>query len=239
MDIPGRVPTDLPAMLLKEPNRSLLSRFQGLAHATGTDILSALATSLGLSPDVFGEMHRLDRPTDSHARVLRGPARKSADNLEIQTPGHTDFGSITLLFNWLGGLQIWSQPNHGENFDNSLGSDLGPESNRHGQWLWVKPKPRHAIINLGDCTVKHTGGILCAGRHRVLPAPGEQRRYPRYSVVYFVRPADDHIVQRLSGGEIPLLKDGEEEEKLTANQWATKQFKGLVEGKGAQERGSA
>lgn len=219
-------------MLQTSTNRSLLSRFQTEAHRAGLDILSALAIQLGLPANVFDDQHRLDRPADTHARLIRGPARVSCDDLEIQTPGHTDFGSITLLFNWLGGLQIWSQSNHGESFDNSIGSEMGPETGRSGgQWLWVRPKPGYAIVNLGDLVVKQTGGVLCAARHRVLPAPGEQGHFPRYSLGYLIRPADDHISRRLEGGVVPPLKDGEVEELLTTNQWAAKQVQQLKDGK--------
>lgn len=230
LDTPGRFPTDLPALLMTPENRNLLARFQTEAHNTGLELLSALAVQLGLPAGAFNEMHRADRPSDTHTRLIRGPPRDPEDDGDIHTPGHTDFGTITLLFNWLGGLQIWSESNHGESFDNSIGS--GPNDGKDGgQWLWVKPKPGHAIVNLGDIAVKSTGGILCAGRHRVLAAPGAQGRFPRYSVIYLMRPADDHVNQRLKGGVIPPLKEDEVEELLTSAQWQAKQTKQLQEGK--------
>jgi isopenicillin N synthase-like dioxygenase len=75
---------------------------------------------------------------------------------EIQTPSHTDFGSITLLMNWLGGLQVWSES----------ARKAGPlEPDSEGEWLWVKPKKGCAIINLGDAMVRFTNGALCSGRY--------------------------------------------------------------------------
>lgn len=217
-------------MIVTAQGRSLLARFGTAAHDTGLDLLSSLAVQLGLPADAFNEMHRTDRPSDTHTRLIRGPPRISDEDVDIQSPGHTDFGTITLLFNWLGGLQIWSESNHGETFDNSVGS--GPDAGRDGgQWLWVKPKPGHVIVNLGDITVKSTGGILCAGRHRVQSAPGEQGQFPRYSVVYLMRPADDHVPRRFTGGVVPPLPDGEVEELLTSTQWAAKQTKQMAEGK--------
>lgn len=229
LDIPGRHPIQLPDLILTPQNRSLMARFQTKAHETGLDLLSALAAQLGLQADIFSEMHRFDRPSDTHTRLIRGRPRDPNDVDAIDTPGHTDFGTITLLFNWLGGLQIWSQSNHGETFDNSVGSR--PEDGESGgQWLWVKPKPGHIIVNLGDITVKSTGGVLCAGRHRVLPAPGAQGQFPRYSVVYLIRPADDYVPQRFRCGEIPPLAEGEVEELLTASQWAARQAAQLRDG---------
>lgn len=72
-----------------------------------------------------------------------------------------------------------------------------------------------AIINLGDTAVKFSNGIFCSGRHRVVPAPGEQGLWPRYSVVYFVRPEDKCKLVHLRGPGIP---DGPEEEGLEARE---------------------
>ncbi|KAH9826416.1 oxidoreductase vrtI-like [Teratosphaeria destructans] len=136
---------------------------------------------------------------------------------EVQTPSHTDFGTITLLMNWLGGLQVWSESSR----------SAGPlEPDTPGEWLWVKPKPGCAIVNLGDAAVKFTNGVLCSGRHRVIPAPGEQGKWPRYSVVYFVRPTDDSRLKTLKGSGVPPAGD-EEEEGVRAQDWIYQQALGL------------
>ena len=191
--------------------------------------MSIIASQLGLPADAFAKKHRIDKPSDDHVRVTFAPPRKTPDLPEISTPGHTDFGLITLLFNWQGGLQIWSEPSRGDFhtvFD-------GTESQQKGnaEWLWVKPKPGCAIINLGDAAVKFTGGLLCSARHRVVPAPGDQGLFARYSLVYFVRPEDDAVLKRLEGGMIPKCKEGEEEPEYTTREWILKQYLQLKEGK--------
>jgi isopenicillin N synthase-like dioxygenase len=60
----------------------------------------------------------------------------------------TDFGSVTILFNQLGGLQV-----------------INPQSY---EWKYVKPQPDHAIVNLGDALVKLVGDRLYSGVHRVV-----------------------------------------------------------------------
>lgn len=230
LETPNRTATDLPPLITSTHNRSLLARYQKTAHQVGLDVLSALAIQLGLPSDSFDEMHRCDRPSDTHARLIRGVPLKPDEEDSVHTPGHTDFGTITLLFNWLGGLQIWSESNHGETFDNSVGSGID-QYRKDAQWLWVKPKAGHIIVNLGDMAVKSTGGVLCAGRHRVLASPGVQGQIPRYSVVYLMRPADDYVPRRFNGGIVPSLPEGEVEELLTATEWAGKQAKQLREGK--------
>jgi isopenicillin N synthase-like dioxygenase len=69
----------------------------------------------------------------------------------IGFPSHTDFGSVIVLFNWAGGLQIQSHD---------------PEKQR--EWAYVKPLPGHAIINLRDAMVKFSNGRLQSGKHLIL-----------------------------------------------------------------------
>ncbi len=191
------------------------------AHQTGLKILSILSTNLGLAPDALVSYHRISEESGDQVRLTRGPPRVSAELPEIQTPGHTDFGTITILFNWLGGLQIWSDPSRGETgFANIV--DPTTESDGSG-WRWVVPPPAGtAIVNLGDAAVKFTGGVLCSGRHRVVPAPGEQGKLPRYSVVYFVRPEDKAVLRRLKAPGIPDGAD-EDGEGINAKEWIIRQ----------------
>ena len=119
--------------------------------------------------------------------------------------------------NWLGGLQVWSTSSR------KLGS-LEPDS--EGSWLWVKPKPGCAIVNLGDAAVKFTNGVLCSGRHRVVPAPAEQGKWARYSIVYFVRPLDHARLKTLKGEGVPPADD-QDEEGVEAKEWIYHQAKAL------------
>jgi isopenicillin N synthase-like dioxygenase len=191
------------------------------AHSIGLRILQSLFTNLGVSnsADKLTSRHAFDRTAGDHIRMIRGPPRVSPDPAlpEIQTPAHTDFGSVTLLMNWLGGLQVWSS-------SDSSSSSNGDSAT--GEWLWVRPKPNCAIINLGDAAKKFSGGALCSGRHRVVPAPGEQGLWPRYSVVYFVRPNDECVLGALEGSGMPRQL-GEEEEAVTAREWIARQAEKL------------
>ncbi|KAH8820729.1 hypothetical protein F5884DRAFT_58795 [Xylogone sp. PMI_703] len=162
---------EYPDVLLAET--PLLKAFTRDAHTCGLLILTVLARQLGLEPNAFTDLNIFDHASGDHCRLTKKIPHKSDSNA-IGLPSHTDFGSVTILFTWLGGLQIQSHD---------------PE--RLGEWEFVKPLPGHAIINLGDAMVKFTNGELKSAKHRVVPAPGEQVHNDRYSVVYFVRPADD------------------------------------------------
>jgi isopenicillin N synthase-like dioxygenase len=152
---------------------TLFQSFSRDAHAMGMLVLRVLAAQLGVPPSSFTDKNMFDKPSGDHVRLTHKPAQ-AEEATAIGLPSHTDFGSITLLFNWLGGLQIQSH-----------------EPARAGEWAFVKPLDGCAIINLGDAMVTFTNGMLKSAKHRVVEAPGEQAGVDRYSVVYFVRPCDD------------------------------------------------
>lgn len=198
-------------------NKTLFADYSRAAHGTGLMILDILANKLGIDPDEIRKRHKLEESAGDHVRITRGPPRKTVEMPEIQTPSHTDFGTITLLMNWLGGLQVWSDSSR----------KVGPlEPDTPGEWLWVKPKRGCAIINLGDAAVKFTNGVLCSGRHRVIPSPAEQGTWPRYSIVYFVRPTDHSRLKTLKGSGVPPADD-QDEEGVEAKEWIYQQAMGL------------
>ena len=144
-----------------------LAHFMRASHAIVDVIVRELGRALGLSPDLLPDMHELEQPSADQARVTHAPP-VSAETISLGE--HTDFGSVTVLFNeGLGGLQV-----------------LRPGTR---EWEYVRPRPECAVINLGDALVKMVGGRLKSAMHRVVGPPGEdQGREERYSVVYFARP---------------------------------------------------
>ncbi|KAF2443865.1 Clavaminate synthase-like protein [Karstenula rhodostoma CBS 690.94] len=190
---------------------SLLHAFTRDAHAVGMLILRMLATQLDVAPTAFTAKNDLNQPSGDHVRLTHQPARVPDATNAIGLPSHTDFGSVTLLFNWLGGLQIQSHdPAHLD------------------EWAYVRPLAGHAVINLGDAMVTFTNGVLKSAKHRVVDAPGEQGRVGRYSVVYFVRPHDEAVMEaceefkhlggkgRVAGKFEPRVERGE---VLRAGEW--------------------
>lgn len=158
---------------------STIKDFQKNAHAVGLLILAVLAKQLDVPPEAFTDRNIFTKPSGDHVRLTRKIAHVT-DKDAIGLPSHTDFGSITILFNWLGGLQIQSH-----------------DPAKQGAWEYVKPEPGYAIVNLGDAMVTFTNGLLKSAKHRVVPAPGEQVNVDRYSIVYFVRPHNEAIMEPL------------------------------------------
>jgi isopenicillin N synthase-like dioxygenase len=110
--------------------RELFRGFMGRAHGVGMEVCRALEREMGLERGELEGLNRFDLPSGDHVRLTRKTAVQ--DEGSVGLPSHTDFGSVTVLFNWLGGLQIESRT-----------------KGREGEWEWVVPLEGHAVVNLG------------------------------------------------------------------------------------------
>jgi isopenicillin N synthase-like dioxygenase len=162
--------------------------------------LELLNDHLALPEGTLQNMNRIKGRSGDQIRFIKAPPQPK-DDRRTALGEHTDFGSVTVLFNRLGGLQV-----------------LPP--GRDAQWCYVKPLDGHAIINLGDAMVKFTNGLLRSNIHRVSAPPGDQADYTRYSLVYFNRPENEVMLKRLDGSDIiPPLADDEVEEEINSKDW--------------------
>ena len=191
----------------------------------GQVILSVLERSMHLAPGQLTGLHRLEDASGEFLRFFRYPAPKDGKPLAMPpTPAHTDATSMTILFNWQGGLQI-ARPK-----DSAPGSVDMEDCDRAGEeWLYVKPEPGHVIVNLGDPMVVFTNGLLNSGRHQVVTPPGPQGLFNRYSVLTNLRPADDTPMRPLKSDVIPIEEEGKEEDVPTALQWSLIKVKAILE----------
>lgn len=145
-------------------------------------MLAVFERKLGLPKNALLNLHALYEHSGSEARVIKNPAPKtstiSASEKESAAIGaHTDFGSLSFLHNRLGGLQV-----------------LPPG---YEEWQFVRPLPGHAVCNVGDALTLFSGGILHSNLHRVVPPPGAQRAFPRWSLVFFTRPGHKVVLRAL------------------------------------------
>jgi isopenicillin N synthase-like dioxygenase len=125
-------------------------------------LLNVLAAGLALPTDYFTPLHRGENVT---LRFLHYPA-----NLEVKAPtqlgagAHTDYGSITLLFQDVGGLEV---------------------RDANGEWRFAPPVADAVVINTGDLMERWTNGRFRSTVHRVRPIRGDRARY---SIALFVDP---------------------------------------------------
>lgn len=173
------------------------------SHEIVLVILEILSSKLGLTAQILPDLHRITQPSGDQLRLTKSTMYPHAntDTADVALSPHTDFGSITILFNQLGGLQILTS---------------------NGEWLDIPPLPGYAIVNLGDSMVKLSDGILKSNIHRVVAISGLNKPINRYSIVYFSRPENNIRMQS-------LLNIGNHEELdtdvLTVQEWIARRVK--------------
>lgn len=145
---------------------------------------------LELPENYLSDAHAYDDESDNHLRYMIYNVRTQEewDNAQAYSKGgHTDFGSLTLLFSQhVAGLQIRT-----------------PE----GDWKYVRPVNGGITCNAADTLSFLTKGMLnyaFDGRvalnsiagfikstiHRVVTPPKDQINIPRLGLLYFSRPGD-------------------------------------------------
>ncbi|KAK5120877.1 hypothetical protein LTR85_005944 [Meristemomyces frigidus] len=173
-------------------------------------LLEHLNRHLELPAGTLANLHRISERSGDHVRLVQAPPSEY-NEARAQRAEHTDFGSITVLFNWLGGLQI-----------------RVPDTT---DWVYVRPIPGSCVVNLGDAMVKFTAGLLRSNIHRVVPPPGEQAGESRNSLVFFSRPEDAVVLKRLEGGLIDAQPVEENvETPMTAHEWIMAKGTGQLPG---------
>ncbi|KAG8161067.1 hypothetical protein KVR01_009331 [Diaporthe batatas] len=162
-----------------------LKEFIDLGKAVTDRFLEVFSVVLAIPPESEDHLTKLYSHTNdcgSHVRLLKCPPKPQ--NVKPSLQPHTDWGMMTVLFNMLGGLQIYVPEDRV-----APGEEAG--------WKYVKPESGMAIFNLGDAFVKWSDGELKSSIHRVTNPPGEQADYTRYSLAYFTRPNNEALLKPL------------------------------------------
>ncbi|KAK2192836.1 hypothetical protein NP493_21g00015 [Ridgeia piscesae] len=134
-------------------------------------------------PNYFKNQHK--KGDISGPRYLYYPAITSQTDVkpnQIRCGEHSDYGSITLLFqDDVGGLQLRS---------------------RNGKFVPATPKAGTMYINIGEVLQRWTADKLISTEHRVvIPETPSDREKVRMSVVYFAQPDRDCLIQCLDGSD--------------------------------------
>lgn len=163
-----------------------LSEISHRSYEVSRKLFILFAIILELPENYFVDRHQYEDTSDDHVRFMRYFPRSKEDDAKIEniwSRAHTDFGTLTLLFNQVvAGLQIKLE---------------------NGQWKWIKPVTGGIIVNVGDTLTFWSGGYFKSTVHRVIRAPEDQVDSPRIGSFYFVRPGDNAQVEI---ADSPLLK---------------------------------
>ncbi|KAL3429761.1 hypothetical protein BDV09DRAFT_189855 [Aspergillus tetrazonus] len=163
------------------------------AHGLTMLILRCLTKVLGEKlPTPLESFHDPSRPTTSTLSMFRYPSQIGEEAAKgVGHNKHTVIGTLTFLLCQQWGLQV-----------------LSPQQNK---WVYVAPKHGHAIIVVGDSLRFLTQNRLLSTVHRVLLFINRQLDH-RYSISFFLRPADDTIYRDSKG------------RMITAREWHDQKF---------------
>lgn len=144
---------------------------------------------------------------------------EEGDEEDIRAGAHSDYGSLTCLFQQPGGppgLEIKSPDDNGEwaavpvnpltNHDND-NNVKNPNSNSNSS-------PLPILVNIGDLLEDWTGGLLKSTVHRVVfphnntkkneKKNEKKKESDRYSLAYFCHPLDEVLLEPVPSRKIPV-----------------------------------
>ncbi|XP_076029466.1 uncharacterized protein LOC143018175 [Oratosquilla oratoria] len=141
-------------------------------------LLKCLSLSLGLDAGFFRKYHNFYGENETSLRVLHYPSVSQDENV-TRLGAHTDFGTLTLVFqDDVGGLQV---------------------KNREGEWVDARPIPGTILVNIGDLLQRWTGDKWMATLHRVTLSRVEMREKRRLSMAFFVTPDVNVLFEPVCG----------------------------------------
>lgn len=147
------------------------------------EVMRAIAVGMGIDEAYFDPY---TDGGDNTLRLLHYPSVPKSvftkNNMQVRAGEHTDYGSITLLFqDDRGGLQVKS-----------------PD----GTFVNATPIPGTVVVNAGDLLARWSNDTIKSSLHRVVepPAPADGDVHPaRYSIAYFCNPNFEKHIEAIPG----------------------------------------
>ncbi|MEH2466383.1 isopenicillin N synthase family dioxygenase [Nostoc sp.] len=132
-------------------------------------VLQAFSLALELPEDFLIIRHNQENHT---LRLLHYPPLQTPPKPgQVRAGEHSDYGSITLLFqDDIGGLEVQTAS---------------------GEWIAAPTIPDTVIVNTGDLIQRWTNHVFCSTKHRVMIPSDNTMKQSRYSIAFFCHPNDD------------------------------------------------
>lgn len=219
----GESEKPIPDWLTSDEERNKLFRLAAMKlYDLSVVILRLLAVALEIEDtevsgkEWFDSRYDPVKQSGSILRFLHYPCPKSASpEQKIRAGAHTDYGSVTLLFQQEGqeGLEIYS-----------------PVSKKWEAVPYVPAKKTGAappiVVNIGDQLSYWTSGLLKSTIHRVR-FPETKQDTDRYSIVFFSHPNDETLLEPVPSPVIRSIGNrgaNANKEVLTAHQHLMKRL---------------
>ena len=131
-------------------------------------VLQAFSLALELPEDFLIIRHNQQNHT---LRLLHYPPLQTPPKPgQVRAGEHSDYGSITLLFqDDIGGLEVQTAS---------------------GEWIAAPTIPDTVIVNTGDLIQRWTNHVFCSTKHRVMIPSDNRMKQSRYSIAFFCHPND-------------------------------------------------
>ena len=182
-------------------------------------IMSAIALGMNLPEHFFDEY--VDAGDNTIRLLHYPPVPKSVFQQnpdQVRAGEHSDYGSITLLFqDRHGGLQVRSPK---------------------GTFVDVTPIADTIVVNAGDLLSRWSNDTIRSTRHRVIEPPrpaGEKSEddtsetYPaRYSIAYFCNPNHDKLIEALPGTYGEDIKVAKKYPDITAEEYLVRRLTATI-----------
>ncbi|ORY91601.1 thymine dioxygenase [Leucosporidium creatinivorum] len=172
-------------------------------HLLHVEIMSALALGMGLGASFFDSM--IDQKAHN-LRLLNYPpvARKLIEGGGNRAGSHSDYGSVTLLFQDLvGGLEV---------------------QDKQGNFIPAVPVAETVVVNIGDLLQRWSNDVLKSTIHRVVLPSGDDKSETtpqRNSIAFFSNPNLHQMISCLPGTGEAKYEPVECEEYLVRRLTAT------------------
>ncbi|KAJ3104791.1 hypothetical protein HDU97_008859 [Phlyctochytrium planicorne] len=172
--------------------RATMMQFYDVAHDLHFEVMRSIGLGLGIGERFFDKF--CDKK-DHNMRLLHYPEVPCSvfeKEGQARAGAHTDYGSITLLFqDDKGGLEVETAEG----------------------WTEATPIPGTIVINAGDLLSRWSNDVIKSTNHRVVAPPPEKVTsgatvHPaRYSLAYFCNPNMDATIEGLPGiGKVGLYE---------------------------------
>ncbi|MBD2776830.1 isopenicillin N synthase family dioxygenase [Iningainema tapete] len=149
-------------------NPCVLAFYQACTELAN-QVLQAFALALKLPEDFFVIRHSEQNHTLRLLHYL--PLQQQVKLGQIRAGEHSDYGSITLLFqDNVGGLEVQTAS---------------------GEWIAALPMPGTVLVNTGDLMQRWTNNVFASTKHRVMIPNADRLQQSRYSIAFFCHPNDD------------------------------------------------
>ncbi|KAJ0029142.1 hypothetical protein NQD34_004139 [Periophthalmus magnuspinnatus] len=161
--------------------REVHTSFFHRCTALGLRVLRLLALSLHLPPETFVKDHskigELENCTTLRSNFYPPIDAGQAKPGQLRCGEHSDYGSITLLFQSSPGIQVRSVS---------------------GEFISAPCLPGAVLVNIADLMQRWTSDTFISAVHRVqLPPPGDSSQ--RQSLAFFMQPDDSAVISCCDG----------------------------------------